>query len=213
MPIRLPVISLLILALAAAPALAMDIEGKWGLGVGASGLIGTSPDLTLIRGRSPASAWLLDVLLSGNNVNGNSTTPTPIDTTLSTPAHDNLNQLFINVAPGVRRFLQPNGDFSPYFDLMAGGFYNHAHQYVDSPGTFTRVEGNVWGLGISCALGAEYLTRWHFSLAAHSGIASVNWMSSHNTYEPSGGGTFDRKTNGVRANFGVSPILAVRVYF
>jgi hypothetical protein len=210
-PTRLPVLCLLILVLAAAPAFAMDIQGKWGLGVGASGLIGTSPDLTLIRGRSPASAWLLDVQLSGSNVNGSAAIP--FDTTLSTPAHDNLNQLFISVAPGVRRFLQPNGEFSPYFDLMAGGFYNHSHQYVDYPGTFTRVEGNTWSLGISCALGAEYLTRWHFSLAAHTGLASVNWMSTRNTFEPAGGATYERKTNDVRASFGVSPVLAVRVYF
>jgi hypothetical protein len=211
MPLRLLVLGLLMILLSASPALAMDIQGKWGLGVGAAGVIGTNPDITLFYGRSRSSAWLLDVQLSGTNSNGHSTIP--LDTTLSNPTHDNQNQLSVNIAPGLRRFLRPDGEFSPYFDLSAGGFYNHAHQYVDSPGAFTRVDGTVWGLGISCALGAEYFTPWHFSVAAHTSLASANWYSSHDTFEPSGSGTYDRKTNGVRASLGISPILALRVYF
>ena len=211
MPIRLLVLTLLMLALGAAPALAMDIQGKWGLGVGAAGVVGTNPDITLFYGRSRSSAWLLDVQLSGANLNGHASIAA--DTTYSSPTHDNLNQLTVNIAPGLRHFMRPEGEFSPYFDISAGGFYNHAHQYVDFPGSFTRVNRTIWQLGISCALGAEYFTPWHFSVAAHTGLASVNWFSNHDTFEPSGGGTYERNTSGVRANVGISPVLALRVYF
>ena len=204
-------IGVLLLAIGVTPAFAIDIQGKWGLGVGASGVIGTNPDVTLLYGRSNSSAWLFTVQFSGSNLNGDTTFP--IDTTLSSPIHNNQNQLFVGVAPGIRRFLRPEGAFSPYVDLSAGGFYNHSHQYLDQPGAFVRGEGNTWGLDVSCAFGAEYFTPWHFSVAAHSGLASVNWFSTHQTYEPSNGATYEQKSNGARASFGVSPVLALRVYF
>ncbi|MGH7742132.1 MAG: hypothetical protein ACRENS_08925 [Candidatus Eiseniibacteriota bacterium] len=195
----------------AAPALAMDIDDKWGVGVGAGGAIGTTPDLTLIRGRSHASAWLLDLQFSGANNNGN-VLVTP-DTLSSISTTENSNLVSISGGPGLRRFLAPETDFSPYIDLSAFADYQHYHQYGDQPGYFMRDDRTQWGLGLGVAFGAEYFTRWHFSVAAHSGLATVRWSSGNDTYETSSAIRAERHNSGVSAGFGVSPVLALRAYF
>jgi opacity protein-like surface antigen len=194
----------------AAPAVAADIQGKWGLGVGAGGVIGTTPDLTLIRGRSHSSAWLLDLRFSGSNNDG---TLTVSDTITTVPTNENSNSLFISGGPGLRRFLLPESDFSPYFDLSSFVEYAHAHQFNGQPGAFVREDNSRWALGLGVAFGAEYFTRWHFSVAAHTGLATVRWASFDDKFETSPGFHADRHNSGASTAFGVSPVLALRVYF
>lgn len=188
------------------PAQAMDMQGKWGLGFSAGGLVGNVPEMTLVYGHSSSTAWLMNFQFSGANHDDEITGFT------SGGLNANLNQTNLVVGPGVRRFMNPNSDFSPYCDLRAFVIYGHSHQYVDTGAGSLRTNGTLWGTGAEVDIGAEYFTPWHFSVAAHSGLASVQW-NSVNTNSEAPGASFDTHSSSFVGHFGVSPTLALRVYF
>jgi hypothetical protein len=201
---RLLGISLAMLALGVAPALALDIQGKWGFGVGAG--FASSPDFSLIRGRSQSSAWLLNLGLSGSNQTGESSSTT------SGSLPQNQNTVSFGVGPGLRKLLRPAAEFSPYIDVFADVRYDHNHNYSGGTFGFNRNDRTIWGTSVGLAVGGEYFTRWHFSLAAHTDVANVGWTWIDLTNETLGNQQ-EMHTNGVYGGLGFSPKLILRVYF
>jgi hypothetical protein len=65
---------------------------------------------------------------------------------------------------------------------------------------------------VGLAVGGEYFTRWHFSLAAHTDVANVGWTWIDLTNETLGNQQ-EMHTNGVYGGLGFSPKLILRVYF
>lgn len=208
---RPPLFALLLIAFGATPALAMDLDGKWGLGVGAGGVVSTSSDITIFRGRSATSGWLLDLVINGSNATGHANI-TP-DTLLTQAAHQNTNDLSVRVGPGIRHFLIANGPFSPYLDFNLLVDYSRTHNYADIPGEFDRSGSSTWSFGADMEMGAEYLTPWHFSLAAHTEIGQVAWSLTHETQEFTNSPPFDHKSSTVSAAVSIRPVLELRVYF
>lgn len=199
--------SLLLVMLGAVPARALDIQGKWGFGVGAG--FASAPDVSLIRGRSASSAWLFDVKMEGQNLTGHDEQPGLPNT------NTNQNQAAIGFSAGLRSLARPSGNFTPYVDVSAGVIYSRSHQY-NSGGFITgyeqRFDLSNTSVGLGLALGGEYMTPWHFSLAAHTGVASVNyrWMSSTQDVTLT---KFEMHQNGVDGHIALDPRLVMRVYF
>ena len=191
----------------AANAMAADIAGKWGIG---AGVFGGGGEITLIRGKSPQSAWLFDVTLSDRDDARSDETIPPATPTVSR----NQNVLTMRLGPGYRRFVS-TGDFTPYWDVRARLFYQRIHFGEGlsdaSPGvsdTETRI-----GPEAVFSFGLEYFTPWRFSVAVHSSVASVTWMSiDGKTINPPGP---ERRSSGSStfASIGLSPVLFVRGYF
>lgn len=197
-------VSLLLLSLGAAPALAMDIQGKWGLGVGAG--FASYADFGIIHGRSPSSAWLLNFGFAGTNQNG--------EAGVAPDEHypQNQNRISVRGGPGMRKFLLPSAEFTPYLDVFVNANYDRAHNFQAYNGSFNRFDSSTWGVGMGLSIGGEYFTRWHFSLAAHTTVANVGWSSSSQTSEYFGGEQ-KNELSGVSGGLGVNPSLILRVYF
>lgn len=109
--------------------------------------------------------------------------------------------------PGYRRFTRPTEEFSPYWDLRARGSYTRFS--ATSVGSDLRTEA---GMRAELSIGLEYFTRWHFSVAAHSGLAQVGWIHSVTRQTASG---LELKTigNSEFASIGLEPAVFVRGYF
>jgi len=208
---RPPLFALFLLALGATPALAMDLQGKWGLGVGAGGLVSASSDVTVFRGRSATSGWLIDLEIRGSNATGHENVSP--DTSLTQEAHQNTNDLSVRVGPGIRHFLVASGPFSPYLDFGALVEYSRSHDYADIPGVFQRDDAYGWGFGLNAAVGAEYLTPWHFSLAAHTQVGQVMWTLAHYSTEVQNNPPYEHKSSRLNATASIQPLLELRVYF
>jgi hypothetical protein len=185
-----------LLLLGASSAGAVDIQGKWGIG---AGVFGGGGEVSLIRGRSERSAWLLELQLSGDNSNRRSEFSDPA----VAPSRSNQNFFAISGGPGLRRFTRPEAEFSPYYDLSLRGTYDRSHFSVFENRT------NV-GAGARFSFGLEYFTRWHFSVAAHSSVANLGWRHSRMTYQ--GARAVDR-SSGFSADVALRPALFVRAYF
>lgn len=169
---------------------ATDIKGKWGLGVG----IGPTKwrlleiETSLIRGKTERTAWILDF-------NADQTYSQAKDSTghllfVTRVAH-------ISLGPRIRRFTRPKERFSPYWDVFIHGHGSNS----GTNDTYTRLAGVETGL----AGGVEYFTPWHFSLAAHTSLLTVEatrmWSKG---YHPQ----WEETTT-----LGLSPLLQLRVYF
>jgi hypothetical protein len=182
-----------------------------GLGVGAGGVLGTIAEASIFHGHSPTTGWLLDFRISGgNNVGTGSISFT--DTTITPRSlNNNANSVFLSGGPRIRWFTRSAGDFSPYVDVFVHGSYGHSHSWVNASG---RSDLSSYG-GIAAtgaALGAEYFTRWHFSIAAHSTLVALNWQHTNEKGE-SGFANSDRTSSNFSANATLSPSLFLRVYF
>jgi hypothetical protein len=146
------------MTLVASGASALDINDKWGIG---AAVFNGGGEVSLIRGKSERSAWLLDVTLVGTDTHLNLEPPQPI------PAEDrNANSFLVTAGPGYRRFTRPTEDFSPYWDVALRGSYGRDHQ---GGGGGTR-ETKSAGVATDFSLGLEYFTKWHFSVAAHTSL-------------------------------------------
>ena len=181
------------------PSWAGEIAGKWGIG---AGLFNGSGEVSLIRGHSDRTAWLLVVQVSGSNSTDRREYSPPGGPS-APPLDFNRNGFLIAVGPGLRRYARPESELSPYFDVSVRGLYGRSHQ----SGSPTAIQyGAISGLG----LGLEYFTRWHFSIGAHAPVATVSWTRGRFT---SGGGAYTERRDETRANISVQPSLVLRGYF
>lgn len=187
------------MVLGAASAGATDIAGKWGIG---AAVFGGGGEVSLIHGHSARSAWLFDVFISqrSDETKFEQSPPTP-----------NENRGFVTflAGPGFRRFTRPGDAFSPYWDIRVRGSYARQRRTTSAQETNTITDSGVDG---EFSFGLEYFTPWHFSVAAHTGLAQARW--NHTTMEDvSSFSSAQRTTDAVTSSIGLSPVLYVRAYF
>jgi hypothetical protein len=186
---------------------ATEVAGKWGIGVGTGDLIGSKPELSLLRGRSASTVWALDVSVNDYTVNED------VPDFYYPPGGDNertsANVSWV-VGPRLRKYWRAEETFSPYWDVYlraVGGMLRQS-----SPGGSESLfraggEGGV-------ALGAEYFfRRWPVSLAAHSTVASLRMEQQRIDTNPLGLAAYRRISRFWSGRVELSPQLQVRVYF
>jgi hypothetical protein len=109
--------------------------------------------------------------------------------------------------PGYRRFTRPTEEFSPYWDIRVRGSYSHSSTSSGSNTKFTDA-----GVLTDFSIGLEYFSKWHFSVAAHAGLARAGWI--HSVQKQTVPGTEARVIRNTEfASIGLSPVLFVRGYF
>jgi hypothetical protein len=189
------------LSLLARDAFATDVAGKWGLGAGFGN---NDAEVSVIRGRSARSAWVFDAQASLQAVKENGSSSDP----LFRPGGDSGSTISLEAGPGLRLFTNPSGDFSPYWDVFVHGDYFHRH---DDRGGSIRLES--YGADIGMAIGAEYFTKWHCSIAAHTDLFAARW--EHVSQRQSIPLVVDISESGHTESFdfGVRPRLFLRAYF
>ncbi|MBI1798482.1 MAG: hypothetical protein HYR73_02220 [Candidatus Eisenbacteria bacterium] len=190
-----------LLLLCGSNAWAADIAGKWGLG---AGIANFATDITVLHGRSEKSAWLFDLQLGQyeSAAESHGTTPYLIDRST------NRNGWRIAGGPGLRHLTRPQSDFSPYWDLFLHGNYAHDHYFNDGSN-----DEAAWGVDTGLAIGAEYFTKWHFSAAVHTRVASFSWEHRNSTRSYGLNESYESTGHNQGASVGVAPQLFVRVYF
>ncbi|MBI1798039.1 MAG: hypothetical protein HYR74_13440 [Candidatus Eisenbacteria bacterium] len=176
---------------------AVDIEGKWGIG---AGLFTGGGEASLIRGHSNRTAYVFDVRASG------ATDGESIRLSGLPAVGGNSNQWLVGAGPTLRHFMRPEADLSPYGDVFVTGTYSHRH---DSTGPRNV---HQWAVSTGVAFGVEYFTRWHCSVAAHSGLFRVTYADLK---EDIGTAPGLESVTDTRWSFdlGISPMLFARVYF
>jgi hypothetical protein len=195
----------LLLALAGTAG-AIDIKGKWGLGVGTgSGTWSlTRAEVSLIRGKSEKSALILDLsvlenygVLTGGATGG------------LTERH---NDFGFGAGPRFRRFTRSNSNFSPYYDwyIHATGYSYHSEYFDEASGYHSTNNSTKIGGELGFDIGVEYFTPWHFSLAAHSGFLN---LGASRVWERGHGQNSREKGYSTTLGLGPSPNLKLRVYF
>src|SRR5262249_36988999 len=123
------------------------IKGKWGIG---AGLGNGATEITLIRGHSERTAWLLNTQFAYQRiVRDEATAPF---------TNGDQGNTLLAIGPGIRRFLAPSSVLSPYVDLNASYLYER-----DIASSVGSVEQTVNGAAVGLAGGAEYFTPWRFS--------------------------------------------------
>jgi len=194
-------LTIVALSLLARDAFATDVAGKWGLG---AGFANNATDVSLIRGRSARSAWVFDAQVSLQSVTLHQSSVNPV----FAPAGGRGSTIALEAGPGLRLFTNPDGDFSPYWDVFVHGDYFHEHD--DANGS---VRQERYGADVGMAIGAEYFTKWHCSIAAHTGLLTVKW--EHTSQKQNIPLLVDVSQDGHTESFdfGVSPRLFVRAYF
>lgn len=189
----------MMLLVGASGAGAADIKGKWGIG---AGVFGGGGEVSLIRGKSERSAWLFDVFSTQRYESAELEVIPPV------PTSDQTRRSFSIVAgPGYRRFTRPTEEFSPYWDVRARATYGRTSTSSGVGDLRTDV-----GLRGDLSIGLEYFTRWHFSVAAHTGIAQLGWVRSVTRQT----GTVQElkvTQNSETLSLGLSPALFIRGYF
>ena len=208
---RRPLLIVLVLLACATNTRAAEIDGKWGLGVGAGGVLGTNPEFSIFHGHSKTTGWLLDFRLSGYDVGykesyvfGDTLPPIPSQSS-------NRNEMSLFAGPRIRRFTRPDAEFSPYVDFFLHGTYSRLHAWTGYGGGLHR-NSTRSGVAGGIALGAEYFTHWHFSVAAHSDLAQLSWAHFR---DEDGSASVSRVLAGheTTASFSVQPTMVLRVYF
>ncbi len=178
---------------------AIDIKGKWGLGVG-TGERGLPTEASVIRGKTTRTAWILNI--SGYQ---------------SLNEHENADYgttnryLNVGLGPGFRRYTRPLDRLSPYWDFnlnFAGGRTSYTANYPP-PGNSYKDIGYTVGSGASMAVGVEYFTPWHFSIVAHSHFVDLSLTREWVRHE---GRTYNTRWTET-VNLNVAPYLRLRVYF
>lgn len=191
-----------VMLLGAAGAEAADIQGKWGIG---AGVFNGRGEASLIRGKSERSAWLFDVAI------------TQRDETAQRGGlfGQSSDQVLLDAGPGYRRFVRGTDALSPYWDVSLHGAYQRFHYNSgDSGSVLGSISETRTGAGGEAAFsfGLEYFTPWHFSVAAHSRVASFTWL--HTTLRRSdSSGTLRASGHSEVATIGLAPAIYVRGYF
>lgn len=180
--------------LASTPSLAMDVQGKWGIG---AGIIGSTTEIAIMHGHSARTIWALDALFNQD-------------------ARSSSGQIFpakgdhgsVTIGPHLRRFTRATEGLAPYWDLRLDGTYDKTDD-VNPPFSNTRWDA---GLETGLGLGAEYFTPWSFSIALDSDLVSAGFTRSHLT----DGSTTTTRSSWSTVYFthlGVHPVLLARAYF
>ncbi|HTM58026.1 MAG TPA: hypothetical protein VL123_06395 [Candidatus Udaeobacter sp.] len=186
----------------ASAAQAVDVDGKWGVG---AGLGNNFTDVTLIHGRSPSSAWLFDAELEQNEGSDKFHQENPFFSSDQTVNH---NFWAVDAGPGLRHYTRASADFSPYWDLFVHGMYEHEHIFITGSQDLT-----IYGAEAGAAIGLEYFTRWHFSVAAHTDVVTGQWLYRKQTENEGFGNSIRLTGHQQTASVGISPRLFARVYF
>ena len=192
------------LILGATGAGAAEIQGKWGIG---AGVFGGGGEVSLIRGRSERSAWIFDV---GINQRYDESALTLVPPAPGPGAPLDVRRSFsIAAGPGYRRFLRPSEPLSPYWDVRVRGRYARYSQN----GYALELLRTDRGVDAGLAFGLEYFTPWHFSVAAHSTLASIAWTRSADTRDIFAGTKLHSVNDGESLSLGLAPVIFVRGYF
>jgi hypothetical protein len=202
----------LLLALAGTAG-AIDIKGKWGLGVGTGTSsrysiagIGSGAEASLIRGKTERSAWILDLSVTEvySELAGDSTGSLT----------EKSNNLAFELGPRIRKYTRPKSSFSPYLDFFVHttGSSSIREQYSERTNYTYESRSSTLGGRAGLDLGVEYFTPWHFSLAAHSRL--VNASVDRNWRKGDAGSSAGRERGfSTTFGFGPTPMLQLRVYF
>jgi hypothetical protein len=182
----------LLLALAGTAG-AIDIKGKWGLGVGTGDFLGSGAEASLIRGKTERTAWILDLDLYQSY--------SELRTDSTGRIFDRDAETRLTLGPRIRRYSRPQAKLSPYVD----GFF-----HLRGSGS-NNLYGGRYNAGgeLGFAGGAEYFTPWHFGLAAHTGILSV---AVERIWDGQRGQVIAHGWR-VWSIIGISPRVQLRVYF
>jgi len=147
----------------------------------------------LIRGKTERTAWILDLQFRQKYFEQKSDTS-------SRPGWLGRD-LNLDAGPRFRRFTRPQAKLSPYWDVYAHIVSNSTSS---NPEEYHRDAGAAFGF----AGGVEYFTPWHFTLAAHTNVFSIEarrgWVKAYQT-----------KFSNFREEVGFSfkPQMQLRVYF
>jgi len=191
----------MLMVLGASGAGAADIKGKWGIG---AGVFGGGGEVSLIRGKSERSAWLFDVGFSQSYESQKQEISPPPGFPLGSTTGRGLSLL---IGPGYRRFTRPTEEFSPYWDLRVRGLYSRTS--ISAGNGFIFTDAGAVG---DFSMGLEYFTKWHFSVAAHTGLARARAVHSVGKQtDPVAEARTIRNTQVF--SIGLSPALFVRGYF
>jgi hypothetical protein len=180
--------------LASTPALAMDLQGKWGIG---AGIIGSTSEIAIMRGHSARTIWALDAAFDQD---ARSSTGQIV------PGKTDRGS--VTIGPHLRRFTRATEGLAPYWDVRLDGTYDKSDE---GSGPFSNARWDA-GLETGLGLGAEYFTPWSFSIALDSDLVSAGFTRSHLTDQS---GTTARSTWSTVyfTHLGVHPLLLARAYF
>ena len=195
-------IMLLGMMLMASAAGAADIAGKWGL---SAGLGNGATEISLIRGHSASTAWILDARI--DQFEASTEVSSSFPGSPPTTATVNNNRGTVSLGPRLRRYTHPESDFSPYWDVFLHGEYAKFHD-----ASFVRRDFEQIGADLGFSIGAEYFTRWHCSVAAHSGLFDVRYARIKGT-QTGFLGNESSKGHVQSASLVFAPQLFLRTYF
>ncbi len=176
------------------------VAGKWGLG---AGIESGGGELSIIRTHSDRTAWAIDARLGYSDVSE----PDDFTGVVLTKAHS----VSVDMGPRVRRFARPGAERSPYVDAYVHGILRSLRYPLAST---SNSRSRSYGVTIGLGLGVEYLTRWNFSVAAHTDFLQATYLRDHTArdstaYSPA----LDAWATEFRAELAFSPRLLVRAYF
>ena len=195
--VRILAASAVTVALFAAPSHALDFQGaKWGIGAPIQFSDGT--EIALMHVNSNSSIWGLDVLYQQQQ--------TRYDAYATSPATNQFNSFGnLAVGPRWRHFSRADASFSPYWDVFVDAL--QLTQQGTSGTNTSDIRG--WGVGGGVGIGAEYLTKWHMSVAVHATVLRSEYMKLKNhTNSPLG----DRDITQWQNQVGLQPVVYLRAY-
>lgn len=217
---QLLLIALAIVCVWVSVASATEIAGKWGLGVGTGSVLGSPAEVSLIRGRSASTAWILDVRIDQYTSKVAPTEPDTINFGYPLVAGNAVFQyVSVLLGPRLRHYTRPDASLSPYFDLFVSATDRTQSFSQDTySGKETRLGGQA---GVD--FGVEYFfSKWPVALAAHTPlfvarVEHVKNSSSRYQGNPTTGG-IEYKVREARgtseaASLILSPTVHLRVYF
>jgi hypothetical protein len=187
----------ILFAVVAGEAHAVEIAGKWGIG---AGVFSGGGEMSLMRGISDRTAWTFDLQIKQSDIEIADTSLFGTDRSIWS----------VTAGPGLRRFVRQDNDLAAYWGLAVDGIFSR-FRFGDASGSTTQIQE---GLGVAGRfdLGAEYATPWHFSVAAHSTVASLSW-SRIKVQIQNASGTTHALGHEQTFSFGLNPALFARVYF
>jgi hypothetical protein len=194
--LRILFTSAVTVALFAAPSHALDFQGaKWG--IGAPILFSDGTEIALMHVSSNASLWGLDISYNQQQ--------TRYDAFATAPGSNQLNN-FSNLAVGPRwrHFARADANFSPYWDLFADAI----QQTSQSTSGANTSDYRGWGVMAGLGIGAEYMTRWHMSVAVHTTLLATQYLKSTNHTNAIG----DRDVTQWNNRVGIQPFVYLRAY-
>ena len=195
--LRILAASAVTVALFAAPTHALDFQGaKWG--IGAPILFSDGTEIALMHVSSNSSIWGLDAFYQQQQTRADAFAPSPTSNQFNSFAN-------LAIGPRWRHFSRADANFSPYWDVFVDALQQTQQ---GTSGTNTNdIRG--WGVGGGVGIGAEYLTKWHMSVAVHSTILSSSYLKLKNHTNTALG---DRDITQWVSRIGIQPFVYIRAY-